>query len=70
MRIRALMVLSINQRERNMNTAESFINELQTINSDTLSKAARGEIDLNIIAKEILANRGQDEFGNWVGFKK
>lgn len=50
--------------------AESPIHELQTISSDLLSAAVRGEIDLNKLAREVLANRGQDETGKWVGVDK
>ncbi len=32
--------------------------------------AARGEIDLNLIAKEELASRGLGLRGEWVGFQK
>lgn len=42
---------------------------LQCIDSETLSKAVKGEVDLNQIAKVILAQRGHDENGQWVGFE-
>lgn len=35
-----------------------------------LAAAARGEIDLNRIAKEELAARGLGLHGEWVGFQK
>lgn len=50
--------------------SESNLHELQTISSDLLGAAARGEVDLNKLAKEILARRGQDANGRWVGFDK
>lgn len=53
-----------------MTTAESPIHELQTISSTLLGAAARGEVDLNALAKAILADRGQDANGRWVGFKE
>lgn len=33
-----------------------------------LAAAARGEIDLNALAKEELADSGRDEYGDWIGF--
>lgn len=53
-----------------MNTSESPIHELQVITSETLAKAARGELDLNKLARDVLANRGQNEYGKWVGFSE
>ena len=35
-----------------------------------LLQAIRGEIDLNTLAKEELANRGLDGNGVWVGFAR
>lgn len=35
-----------------------------------LAAVARGEIDLNLIAREELASRGLDYYGRWVGFAK
>lgn len=43
---------------------------LQLIQSEVLAKAVKGEIDLNQLAKVILAQRGHDENGKWVGFKE
>lgn len=43
---------------------------LQLIQSEVLAKAVKGEIDLNELAKIILAQRGQDENGKLVGFKE
>lgn len=53
-----------------MTTTETNIHQIQTITTDLLAMAARGEIDLNQLAKQELANRGQDQFGKWVGFDK
>jgi hypothetical protein len=41
---------------------------LQTALTKVLAAAARGEIDLNRLAREELANRGLDTQGKWVGF--
>jgi len=41
---------------------------IQTALTAVLAAAARGEIDLNRLAREELANRGLDTHGEWVGF--
>jgi hypothetical protein len=33
-----------------------------------LARIARGEVDLNALARRELANRGCDDTGRWVGF--
>ena len=43
---------------------------LQTLPAPVLAAAARGDIDLNAIARAELANRGLDWAGKWVGFDK
>lgn len=43
---------------------------IQTALTKVLAAAARGEIDLNRLAREELASRGLDEQGNWVGFDR
>lgn len=43
---------------------------LQSICTDMLAQAARGELDLNALARKELANRGVDWHGHWVGFEK
>ncbi len=43
---------------------------LQTIHADILAAAARGEIDLNTLARRELASRGLDDNGRWVGFRE
>ena len=57
-----------------LNTNNEFtIDELGFIQialTKVLAAAARGEIDLNLLAREELASRGQDEYGNWVGFER
>ncbi len=47
------------------NSASAYV---QTIPSDILAAAARGEIDLNKIARAELANRGLNWQAKWVGF--
>lgn len=41
---------------------------IQTADTEVLAAVARGEIDLNLIAREELAGRGLDDQGRWVGF--
>jgi hypothetical protein len=43
---------------------------IQTAASKVLAAVARGEIDLNRIAREEMASRGLDDTGKWVGFDK
>lgn len=43
---------------------------IQIATSKVLAAAARGELDLNRLAREELAARGQDENGVWVGFDR
>jgi hypothetical protein len=43
---------------------------IQTALSKVLAAAARGEIDLNRLAREELAARGLDDHGVWVGFDR
>ncbi|MEI7614477.1 MAG: hypothetical protein WCK63_16375 [Betaproteobacteria bacterium] len=43
---------------------------LALADTDILAAVARGEIDLNHLAREILANRGMNAQGVWVGFER
>ncbi|PIR16986.1 MAG: hypothetical protein COV46_06075 [Deltaproteobacteria bacterium CG11_big_fil_rev_8_21_14_0_20_49_13] len=43
---------------------------IQGMDTATLCKVARGEVDLNQIAINHLAARGMDENGRWIGFDK
>ena len=54
-------------------TGKFTIDELgfiQIAASKVLAAVARGEFDLNRLAREELASRGQDENGTWVGFDR
>jgi hypothetical protein len=51
-----------------MNTNQ--LEHIQTLPSELLAAAVRGEVDLNKLAKVELSNRGQDTNGRWVGFKE
>jgi len=43
---------------------------IQIAETKVLAAVARGEIDLNRIAREEMANRGLGLHGEWVGFEK
>ena len=43
---------------------------IQIAASKVLAAVARGELDLNRLAREELAARGQDQNGVWVGFPR
>lgn len=43
---------------------------IQLATSRVLAAVARGELDLNQLAREELASRGQDSNGVWVGFDR
>ncbi len=43
---------------------------IQIAAAKVLAAVARGEIDLNRIAREELASRGLGRHGEWVGFEK
>lgn len=43
---------------------------IQTIPTEVLTAAARGEIDLNAIARAELGSRGLNRAGKWVGFNE
>lgn len=60
--------------KRSGNSAEPFsvddLGFIQIAPTRILAAVARGEINLNRIAREELANRGLGCFGEWVGFEK
>lgn len=43
---------------------------IQTVPARILVAVANGELDLNLLAREELANRGFDQLGVWVGFER
>lgn len=43
---------------------------LQLADTAVLAAAARGELDLNRLARETLAARGMDDGGKWIGFEE
>lgn len=49
------------------------LDEIEFIHAATvrvLVAVSKGELDLNIIAREELANRGLDQNGLWIGFER
>jgi hypothetical protein len=43
---------------------------LQPLPTDLLGAMARGEIDAKKLAAQLMADRGLDQNGKWVGFDK
>ena len=43
---------------------------IQIADTKVLLMVAKGEVDLNLVAREELANRGLGLNGKWVGFQK
>ena len=43
---------------------------IQIALTKVLAAAARGELDLNLLAREELASRGLNDQGNWIGFDR
>jgi hypothetical protein len=43
---------------------------IQIAGLKALSAAAKGELDLNRLAREELASRGLDKEGHWIGFER
>jgi hypothetical protein len=50
--------------------AQKDIEYFQTIDSEILARAAKGEVDLNYLAKFELTQRGLNFDGRWIGFKE
>lgn len=49
-----------------MEAADKYLNVFP---SERLAAVSRGEINLNELACEVLAGRGLDESGAWLGFR-
>jgi hypothetical protein len=45
------------------------ISFMQLADNDMLAAVASGEVDLNAMARQILADRGMDQNGRWIGFE-
>lgn len=53
-------------KENPMNLAE----HLRPLPTELLLAMAKGEVDIQAIAAQLIADRGLDEKGKWVGFDK
>ena len=63
-------IKNINKTKTGRNTMKQEIqDELQTFDTNTLVEIAYGKIDMRQIAKVLLADRGVDKKGQWVGFE-
>lgn len=65
------------KRQNDRPTKEQLLEELpghlgamQLFDNAALIAAATGKVDLNLLAREELANRGYDVNNQWVGFEK
>jgi len=56
--------------EADWTRAERAVGQMQLVQTELLAAAARGELDLNRIARIELASRGLDWQGRWVGFER
>ena len=63
---RALLVPTQTDEETTMNLLE----HLQPLPTELLSAMAKGEVDTQAIAARLMAERGLDREGKWVGFEK
>ena len=61
------------ERRVGLSTGKFSVDEIgfmQMATSRVLAAVAHGELDLNLLARQELAQRGQDAAGNWVGFRR
>jgi hypothetical protein len=45
-------------------------NMITLFDTDVLVEVANGRLDLNLVALNVLKNRGLDKNGKWIGFNK
>jgi len=48
----------------------NLLEHLQPLPTELLSAMAKGEVDTQAIAARLMAERGLDREGKWVGFEK
>ena len=68
---RAASKLSMKTKAMTYTTQQFTVDEtgfIQIALTKVLAAVARGELDLNRLAKEELAARGLNDQGNWIGF--
>lgn len=61
------LLWSHKRRTKSMETADQY---MSVFPSEVLAAVARGEVDLNELARVVLAGRGLDQQARWVGFKE
>ena len=61
------LLWSRKRRTKPMETADQY---MSVSPSEVLAAVARGEVDLNELARVVLAGRGLDQQARWVGFKE
>ena len=69
----SLSSTNMQEKEMSYTTKDFTIDEvgfIQIALTKVLAAAARGELDLNRLAREELAARGLDKNGVWVGFEQ
>lgn len=64
----AKMMISKDTATTGAKTMYPALDYLQTMPADALAAAARGDINLNTLARHELANRGLNRAAKWVGF--
>lgn len=48
----------------------NLLEHLQPLPTELLNAMAKGEVDARVIAAQLMASRGLDREGKWVGFEK
>lgn len=48
----------------------NLLEHLQPLPTELLNAMAKGEVDTQAIAAQLMASRGLDREGKWVGFEK
>lgn len=48
----------------------NLLEHLQPLPTELLNAMAKGEVDSQVIAARLMADRGLDRNGKWVGFEK
>jgi hypothetical protein len=56
--------------ETNKETKMNLLEHLQPLPTELLNAMAKGEVDTQAIAAQLMAGRGLDRDGKWVGFEK
>jgi hypothetical protein len=54
----------------NQEAQTALLESLQTFDNDLLTVLAKGELDVQVLFRTAIAQRGLDPKGEWVGFAK